>query len=56
MLSHPIESMENSTVAKLINETRQWNEELIDGVFACDEAVMIKKIPLGKVTIKDVLI
>ena len=43
-------------MAELINETRQWNEELIDGIFACDEAAMIKKIPLGKVTIEDVLI
>lgn len=50
VLSHPIESMENLTVAELINETtRHWNEELIDGVFACEEAAMIKKIPLGKV-------
>ena len=48
MLSHPIELMENSTVAELINETRQWNEELIDGVFACDEAAMIKKNTAGK--------
>lgn len=42
-------------MAELINETRQWNEELINGVFACDEAAMIKKIPLGKVTTEDVL-
>ena len=38
--------MENSMVAELINETTsQWNEELIGGVFASDEAAMIKKIP-----------
>ena len=35
-------------MAELINETiRQWNEELINGVFACDEVAMIKKRPLG---------
>ena len=44
-------------VAELINETTsQWNEELIGGVFASDEAAMIKKIPLGKVALEDVLI
>ena len=44
-------------VAELINETTsQWNEELIGGVFASDEATMIKKIPLGKVALEDVLI
>ncbi|KAK9991713.1 hypothetical protein SO802_026698 [Lithocarpus litseifolius] len=57
VLSHPIESMENSTVAELINETiRLWNDELIDGVFTCKEAAMIKRIPLGKVASEDVLI
>ena len=56
-MSYPIESLENSTVAVLINETtRQWNEELIDGVFACDEATLIKKIPLGRVASEDVVI
>ena len=35
-------------MAELINETtRQWNEELIDGVFEFDEVAMIKKILLG---------
>ena len=44
-------------MAEPINETtRQWNEELIDGVFACEETAMIKKRPLGKVASKDVLI
>ena len=34
-------------VAMLIDESiRQWNEELIDGIFASDEAAIIKKIPL----------
>ena len=57
VMSYPIESLENSTVAVLINETtRQWNEELIDGVFACDEATLIKKIPLGRVASEDVVI
>ena len=56
VMSYPIESMEDSTVAMLINDTtRQWNEELIDGVFARDEAAMIKKISLGQVAAEDVL-
>ena len=49
--------MENAKVAVLIDEsTRQWNEELIDGIFASDEAAIIKKIPLGRIASKDVLI
>ena len=57
VLSYPISSMENAKVAVLIDEsTRQWNEELIDGIFASDEAAIIKKIPLGQIASKDVLI
>lgn len=36
--------------------TKQWNEELIDGIFASDEAAIIKKIPLGRIASEDVLI
>ena len=57
VMSYPISSMENAKVAVLIDKsTRQWNEELIDGIFASDEAAIIKKIPLGCLATKDVLI
>ena len=36
--------------------TRQWNEELIGGIFASDEVAIIKKIPLGRIALEDVLI
>ena len=37
VVSYPIKSMENSTMATLIDEnTRQWNEGLIDGIFCQD--------------------
>ena len=48
VISYPLESMENATVSTLINaRTRQWNEGLIDGIFAYEEATLFKKIPLG---------
>ena len=57
VLSYPISSMENAKVVVLIDErTRQWNEGLIDGIFASDEAAIIKKIPLGRIASEDVLI
>ena len=57
LMSYPISSMENAKGAVLIDEsTRQWNEELIDGIFASDEAAIIKKIPLGRLATEDVLI
>ena len=58
VLSYPLESMEkeNAIVSTLINAgTRQWNEELIDGIFALEEAALIKKIPLGRTESNDVL-
>ena len=40
----------------LINEaTRTWNENIIDGLFVPDEAVLIKKIPLSKHPTEDKL-
>ena len=37
--SYPLESLENTAVATLIDcTTRCWNEELIDGLFAPSEA------------------
>ena len=42
--SYPIESMENCSVAVLIDENeRKWNEGLIDGIFSPEEAALIKK-------------
>ena len=44
--SYPIESMENCSVAVLIDENeRRWNEEVIDGIFSPEEAAIIKKNP-----------
>lgn len=41
----------------LINEdTKQWNEELINGIFASEKVAIIKKIPLGRVASEDVVI
>ena len=48
MVSYPIESMDDCSVAVLINESaRRWKEELIDGIFSQEEATLIKKIPLS---------
>ena len=55
--SYPIESMENCSVAVLIEENeRRWNEELIDGIFSPEEAALIKKIPLSRRVAEDVLV
>nr|XP_023913022.1 uncharacterized protein LOC112024645 [Quercus suber] len=49
--------METATVADLIDaNTRQWNHEVIDGVFAQEEATFIMKIPLGRIASEDILI
>ena len=40
MTSYPLKSLENTTMATLIDSiTRCWNEELVDGLFAPSEAV-----------------
>ncbi|XP_023892982.1 uncharacterized protein LOC112004977 [Quercus suber] len=55
--SSPIPSMESATVAELIdNNTRQWNSDVIDGVFAEEEAALIKQIPLSRIASEDTLI
>ena len=42
--SYHIESMGKATVSSLSEESlRQWNEELIDGIFSHEEATLIKK-------------
>ena len=43
-------------VALLINEsTRQWNNEMIDGIYTPVEADMIKSIPLSRCEAEDSL-
>ena len=43
-------------VALLINEsTRQWNNEMIDGIYTPVEADMIKAIPLSRCEAEDSL-
>lgn len=52
-----IETMEDATVDMLIDPlTRQWDESLIDGIFIPHEAEKIKKIPLARVRVEDVLL
>ena len=49
-----MESFENSTLDLLIDpNTRQLIDELVDILFALDEAEIIKKIPLARVTAED---
>lgn len=49
-------SLEGITVEDLIDpESRQWNHELIDGIFVPKEAKIIKKIPLARVVVDDTL-
>ena len=44
MASYQIEFMGQATVTSLIEESsRQWDEELIDGIFSHEEAALIKK-------------
>ena len=55
--SYPIESMENCSVAVLIDENeRRWNEEVIDGILSLEEGALIKKIPLSRRVAEDVLV
>lgn len=51
-----IESMEEATIDTLINEfARQWNYEIIDGIFAPEEAKLSKENPLAKMELNDSL-
>uniref|UniRef100_A0A7N2KW83 Reverse transcriptase zinc-binding domain-containing protein n=1 Tax=Quercus lobata TaxID=97700 RepID=A0A7N2KW83_QUELO len=51
-----IASLEEATVDMLIDEdTRQWNPELVDGIFAPEESALIKKIPLARCETEDSL-
>ena len=45
-----IASLEEATVDMLIDvDSRQWNSDLVDGIFAPEESTLIKKNPIGKV-------
>ena len=56
VVSPMVESLAEAKVALLINEsTRQWNNEMIDGIFTPMEADMIKAIPLSLCEAEDCL-
>ena len=56
VLSPIIDSMANAKVDILIDErTRQWNHELIEGIFIPEEADLIKTIPLSQQEAEDTL-
>ena len=43
-------SLEEATVDMLIDvDSRQWNLDLVDGIFAPEESTLIKNNPIGKV-------
>ena len=45
-----IASLEEATVDMLIDvDSRQWNLDLVDGIFAPEESTLIKNNPIGKV-------
>lgn len=56
-VSSPIlEGYEEAAVEVLINEdTQTWNEDIINGLFVLEEAKLIKKIPLSRHPIEDIL-
>ncbi|XP_075636851.1 uncharacterized protein LOC142609107 [Castanea sativa] len=52
----PLESFENHTVDSLIDpSTRTWNEQLVDGLFVEEDAMLIKKIPFSRNVAEDTL-
>ena len=52
----PIADFEDSTVDILIDpQTRQWNVEMVEGLFHEEEAELIKHIPLGRSEAEDIL-
>ena len=55
-LSCPLTDFENATVDILIDpRSRQWNVDMVDGLFNTKEAEIIKSIPLSQVAVKDIL-
>ena len=56
VLSPMVETLANAKVATLIEETsRQWNHEMINGIFTPLEAELIKAIPLSQCEADDSL-
>ncbi|KAL0017052.1 hypothetical protein SO802_004121 [Lithocarpus litseifolius] len=52
----PISDFEDSSVDILIDpQTRQWNVEMVEGLFHEEEAELIKQIPLSSVASEDIL-
>lgn len=46
----------DATVDSLIdNETRQWNDAMLDGLFVPSEAEVIRNVPLARVEANDSL-
>ena len=57
VISSPIDSLQNATVDLLIDpSSRQWNTEVVDGLFVPEEAEMIKNMPLARGVAEDFLI
>ena len=55
-LSCPLTDFENATVDILIDpRSRQWNVDMVDGLFNTEEAETIKSIPLSQIAVKDIL-
>ena len=51
-----VESMCDATVDILIDdETRNWNNDMLDGLFVPSEADVIRNIPLARVVSEDTL-
>ena len=49
-----LDGWEETTMNVLINEeSRTWNEQLIDGLFVPKEVALVKKIPLSKHSVDD---
>ena len=55
-LSCPLTDFENATVDILIDpRSRQWNGDMVDGLFNIEEAKIIKSIPLSQEGAEDIL-
>ncbi|XP_075638417.1 uncharacterized protein LOC142610490 [Castanea sativa] len=56
VFSYPVAEFESAKVDILIDSSRrQWNEEMIDGLFKAKEAELIKSIPLSREASEDIL-
>ena len=57
LVSSPmIASLEEATIDMLIDfDSRQWNPDLVDVIFALEESALIKKIPLERCEAEDSL-